>query len=154
MSDAKNKRRRAGEREPDITWTHTPRIPPGEYSAYARSTKVYRDKQFKRWVCAVQFDVLTDSLTEVLARLTWFLNMGDREGPHAGRRGHYWLAWSLANGGPPTRKDRLSPRVFRGRNARVIVSNTTKDFRQSAVGEERAYSVIRRVVRWETGGSR
>jgi len=76
--------------EPEITWTHTPRIEPGEYPGYSRSAKVYRDGDFKRWVCAVQFDVLTDDLTGVRARLTWFLNLGDGEKPHAGRRGHYW----------------------------------------------------------------
>src|ERR1039458_7306860 len=92
--------------EPEITWSFTPRLQPGEYSAYCRSAKIYRDSQFKRWVCAVQFDVL-DKSDEVLARLTWYLNLGSGDRPHATRRKNYWQAWILANGGQPQRKDRL-----------------------------------------------
>jgi len=99
----------------------------------------------------VQFDVLMNDLSAVRARLTWFLNMGGRERPHAGRRGNYWQAWLRANDGPPGRKDRLSPRVFQARYARVAVADTTKDFKQAMVTHGTAYSVIREVLRWETG---
>lgn len=68
-------------REPEIFWTFTPSIKTGEYPAYCRTAKVYRDGQFKRWVCAVQFDVLDSSLIHVLARLTWYLNLGSRDKP-------------------------------------------------------------------------
>ena len=88
-----------------------------------------------------------------LARLTWFLNLGNQENPHAGRRSLYWQAWLIASGKPPTRLDRLSPHVFTKRYARVIVADTTKDYRQQTVNEVATYSVIRSVVRWETGGS-
>ena len=151
MSDAKPKRRRTGEQEPEIDWTHIPRIEPGEYPAYSRSAKIDWDGFYKRWYCAVQFDVLTDDLTEVRAELTWFLNMGQREKPHAGRRGNYWEAWTTAKGGPPPRKDRLSPRIFTRRYARVSVGDTTQNFKQSPIA---AYSVVRQVVRWESGGGR
>lgn len=138
--------------EPEISWTHTARIEPGEYPAFCRSAKVYRDGHFKRWVCAVQFDVLMNDLSTVRARLTWFLNMGARERPHAGRRGNYWQAWIQANGGSPLRKDRLSPKVFQCRFARVAVEDTTKDFKQGTVMQDGVYSVVRRVVRWESRG--
>jgi hypothetical protein len=137
--------------EPEITWTHTPRIEPGEYSAFCRAAKVYHDRHFKRWVCAVQFDVLTEDLAKVRARVTWFLNMGDKEKPRAGRRGNYWQAWVQANGGSPERKDRLSPRVFQGRYAQIVVADTTKNFRQTTVHGDGAYSVVRELVRWHTG---
>lgn len=151
MSDPNPKRRRKSEQEPEITWTHIPRIEPGVYPAYSRSARIVRDGYYKRWYCAVQFDVLSDDLAEVLAELTLFLNMGDAEKPHAGRRGNYWQAWITANGGPPQRKDRLSPRVFTRRQARVSIGDTTKNFKQAPVA---AYSVVRHVVRWETGGGR
>lgn len=138
--------------EPDISWDFISRIEPGRYPGRSRSAKVYRDKQFKRWVCAVQFDILDSSLMEVVGRLTWYLNLGTRERPHAGRRGNYWAAWVTANGGPPKRRDRLSPRVFEGRYARVRVEDTTKNHRQEHIGIQDAYSVIRSVVQWETGG--
>jgi hypothetical protein len=138
--------------EPEITWNHTPRIDPGQYRAFARSAKVYRDPQFKRWVCAVHFDVLSEDLVTVRARLTWFLNLGNAESPHAGRRGIYRGAWIIANGRQPKRSDRLSPRVFTNRYAVVLVGDTTKDFKQSSVGEDAAYSVVRNVLRWDNGG--
>jgi hypothetical protein len=139
--------------EPEISWDYTPRLEPGVYRAYCRSAKVYLDGQFKRWVCAVQFDVLGSELSEVLGRLTWFLNLGSEEKPHATRRKNYWRAWSLANGGAPKRKDRLSPRVFIRRYARVDVGDTQKTFQQNAITSDDAYSVIRDVVEWETGGN-
>jgi hypothetical protein len=151
MTDAKPKRRRKGEQEPEITWTHIPRIEPGVYPAYSRSARIVWDGYYKRWCCAVQFDVLTDDLAEVLAELTLFLNMGDSDKPHAGRRGNYWQAWIAANGGPPQRKDRLSPRVFTRRHARVRVGDTTQNFKQAPIAP---YSVVRSVVGWETGGGR
>lgn len=136
---------------PEISWVFAPRLDPGEYPAYSRSSKVYRDGQFKRWVCAVQFDVLDDSLTEVLARVTWYLNLGSREKPHAGRRTNYWTAWVKANGGQPKRRDRLSPDVFKGRHALVRVDGTQKNHRQRSIQSDESYSIIREVVRWETG---
>jgi hypothetical protein len=138
---------------PEITWTHAARIEPGEYHGYCRSAKVYRDRQFKRWVCAVQFDVMDDSLLNVIARLTWYLNLGSKEKPHAGRRTNYWSAWVKANGGAPRRHDRLSPRVFEARYAVVKVEDTGKTHRQIAVTTAECYSVIRGVVEWQTGGA-
>jgi hypothetical protein len=135
--------------EPEISWVFIPRIEPGEYPAFSRSASVYRDRQFKRWVCAVQFSIWNDSLTEVAARLTWYLNLGTREKAHVGRRGNYWSAWVQANGGPPKRNDRLSPRVFEQRNAIVRVADTTKTHQQNAITAQQRYSVIRNVVRWD-----
>ena len=137
--------------EPEISWRYCDRIEPGEYRAQSRSAKVYRDGCFRRWVCAVQFDVLDDSLIVVVARLTWYLNLGSKDKPRAGRRGEYWRAWVLANGGPPKRKDRLSHNVFAGRHAIVRVEDTRHDFK-GAANPENAYSVVRNVLEWETGG--
>lgn len=154
-NDANHPSVRAAKRrvEPEISWEFSPRLQPGTYRAYCRSAKVYRDRQFKRWVCAVQFDVLDDRLAERLGRVTWFLNLGSGEKPHVTRRKNYWSAWVRANGGPPKRKDRLSSRVFTNRYARVVVGDTEKTFRQETVAGNAAYSVIRDVVEWETGGT-
>lgn len=151
-ADADHPRVRAAKRrvEPEIEWRHIPRLEPGEYKAYCRAAKIYRDRQFKRWVCAIHFDVLDESLN-VLARLTWYLNLGGLEKPHVTRRKKYWGAWVNANGGPPGRKDRLSPNVFVRRYAVVVIEDTSKNFKQEAITPECAYSVIRDVVQWETG---
>lgn len=137
--------------EPEISWRYCDRIEPGQYRAWSRSAKVYRDSCFKRWVCAVQFDVLDDSCTCVLARLSWFLNLGSKDQSCAGRRTKYWRGWVLANGGPPKRGDRLSHNVFVGRHALVLVDDTRKDF-EGVQNPEDSYSVIRKVLEWETGG--
>lgn len=57
-----------------------------------------------------------------------------------------------ANGGPPKRIDRLSPHIFVKRYATVLVADTTRDSRRELQSEDHAYSVIRDVVRWGTGG--
>jgi hypothetical protein len=139
--------------QPEVSFTFVPRIPPGEYLAFSRSASIYWDGQFRRWVCAVQFDVMDDSLTMVVARLTWYLNLGSKDKIRVGRRSKYWGAWTRANGGQPKRQDRLSPRVFAGRYARVVVEDTKKNHRSMRISEEDAYSVIRDVVRWETGAT-
>jgi hypothetical protein len=64
--------------EPEIEFYCPSRLEPGQYPAYCRSANTYHDHQFKRWVCAVQFDILSDSLLEVLARVTRYLNLGKR----------------------------------------------------------------------------
>jgi hypothetical protein len=89
----------------------------------------------------------------ILGRLTLFLNLGSEDRPHATRRKKYWRAWELANGGPPQRSDRMSPRVFTKRYAVVRVADTTKDARQQAVAGDHAYSVVTEVLEWETGGA-
>jgi hypothetical protein len=136
--------------EPEISWRYCDRIEEGVYPAFCRSACLYFDRQFKRWVCAVQFDILSDSLVDVVARLTWYLNLGSRIKPQAGRRTNYWKAWVIANGGPPKRTDRLSCRIFVRRHARVVVADTQRDFEQ-ATTPVTVYSVVRSVIEWETG---
>jgi hypothetical protein len=140
-------------REPEVSWQFVPRIEPGEYHAFSRSSAIYWDRQYKRWVCAVQFDILDGALIETVARLTWYLNMGNRDKPRAGRRSNYWAAWVNANDGPPKRNDRLSPRVFERRYALVRVGNTGKNYRQEPTDEQSCYSVVKDVIRWEKIGA-
>ena len=129
---------------PEVSWTYTPRIEPGEHHAFSGTAKIYRDRLYKRWVCAVEFNILNDSLIEVVAKLTWYLNLGSGEKIKTGRRTKYWQAWVTANAGPPKRKDRMTPHVFNNRYAVVQVGDI-------ANGE---YSVVRSVVRWEEIGVR
>jgi len=56
------------------------------------------------------------------------------------------------NGGrPPKRGGTLSPDVFVRRFARVEVADVEKDFNQIALSRHEVYSVIRRILTWETG---
>jgi hypothetical protein len=140
-------------RDPEVSFTAAPQIKPGTYVAYCRSAALYRDGQFKRWVCAVQFDVLDSSGINVLARVTWYMNLGSRKTPNASRRGNYWRAWIRANGRPPGRRDRMSPRIFERRCAIVLVADTEKTYNSGCVKAAESYSVIRDVIEWQTGGS-
>ena len=131
--------------EPEIEWREYPRITPGEYYAYCNWGKHYKDPGFRSWKCLLRWLVLKDDrLTEIATVPQWFA-LGDGETPHGSRRGNYLKEWVRANGGPPVRGDRLSPRVFTRRVARVAVGDT--DPEKSPV----PYSVVRRIVSWETG---
>jgi hypothetical protein len=125
-----------------IEWRDYPRIDPGEYRAYCKWGKQYLDPGFHGWRCLLRWDVLTDDLLRVLACVPLWFALGAGDKPHASRRGKYLPEWIRANGGPPVRGDRLSPRVFVHRLARVVIGDTEGPA---------PYSVVRRIVEWETG---
>ena len=125
-----------------IEWKDYPRITPGEYRAYCKWGKQYRDPGFHGWRCLLRWDVLTEDLLRVLACVPLWFALGAGDKPHASRRGKYLPEWIRANGGPPVRGDRLSPKVFVGRLARVEVGDTEGPA---------PYSVVRRIIEWETG---
>ncbi len=139
--------------EPEIASRSYDRIPPGEYSAFCRSVSVYRDSAWRRWLCASQWDIVDVSRTNTLAQLTKFFNLGESKNPKAtSRRSNYWRAWVDANGGrPPTRGQKMSPNIFLRRFARVTVIDVEKDFNGHALSGAEVYSVISRIVTWETG---
>lgn len=134
--------------EPDhaIEWADYPRIEPGEYFAYCYWGDKYLDHDFQRWTCLLRWDVLSADQQQSIAKPVpmWF-PLGDGKKPRAPRRGKYLREWVRANDGPPNKGDRLSPRVFTRRIARIEIGDT-----KSPV----PYSVVRRIIRWETGPSR
>ena len=131
--------------EPGIEWREYPRIEPGTYRAYCKSAKRYRDPAFKRWTCLLRWNVLADDLQTVIAIVPCWLPLGNREKPSASRRGKYLREWVRANGGPPARRDPLSPRVFVRRMARVEVGDTDPEKSPAP------YSVVKKILAWETG---
>lgn len=131
--------------EAAIEWREYPRITPGVYPAYCAVAKKHHDESFSRWVCYVRWDVLSDDLAHVIARVPLWWNLGNGDKPHASRRSKYLREWVRANGGPPRRGDRLSLAVFVRRIARVEIGDT--DPKKSPI----PYSVVKRVVSWETG---
>ena len=126
-----------------VEWSDYPRIPPGEYFAHCYWAEKYRDPQFRRWTCLLRWDVLSEDLQQIIAKCIpmWF-SLGSGVSPRASRRGRYLPEWILANGAPPTKRNRLSPHVFTGRVARVEIGDTDVLF---------PYSVVKRIIRWETG---
>ncbi len=131
--------------EPDIQWRDYDRIEPGIYAAYCRWAKQYRDPAFHRWTCLLRFDVFRENRIEVVAQVPLWLSLGKGERPQASRRSKYLKEWVRANCGPPVRGDRLSPKVFVHRMARIEVGDTTNG--------PVPYSVVKKIVCWETGKS-
>ena len=144
MSHVRHERTtRKGRTDSDaIEWKDYPRIVPGEYCAYCRWGKQYRDPGFRRWLCLLRWDVLSADLARVIARVPQWFPLGSRDKPQASRRGKYLPEWVRANGGPPVRRDRLSPGVFVHRMARVELGDTEGPA---------PYSVVRKIIAWETG---
>jgi hypothetical protein len=132
--------------EPQIEFAEYPRITPGEYPAYCRFAKKYWDRSYRRWTCILRWDVLSNDLLMVVATIPCWLPLETREKAGASRKGKYLKEWVRANGGLPARRDLLSPRVFVRRMARVKVGDT--DPKKSPV----PYSVVRKILTWETGG--
>lgn len=147
--DTKYKLKRE-ERRPKlgIEWREYDRITPGVYRAYSIVAKRHFDRSIRRWVCFVRWNVLSDDLSRVVARVPLWWNLGNHNKPRATHRGKYLREWVRANGGPPSRGDRLSPQVFRNRMARVEVDDT--DPKKSPI----PYSVVRKIIAWETAHQR
>ena len=130
------------ENEPAVEWADYPRLEPGDYPAYCKRAKWYWEPGFKRWTCILLFDVLKEDQNGSLGTIPRWFNGGAGERPKAGRRTLYFPSWVKANGGPPARRDRLSPSVFVRRMARVRVDDTKGPL---------PYSVVRKILEWSTG---
>jgi hypothetical protein len=131
------------ENEPAVEWGEYPRIEPGVYPGYCKRAQWYWEPGFKRWTCILLFDVLSECLQRPLGTIPMWMNGGNGDKPKAGRRTRYLPEWVRANGGPPARRDRLSPRVFAKRMASVRVADTVKG--------ALPYSVVRQILEWSTG---
>jgi len=128
--------------EPEVIWNEYPLIEQGSYPAYCKTAKWYWEPGYKRWTCLLLFDVLAANLVDTLGRIPLWFNGGAGVKPKTSLRSLYLPAWVMANAGPPVRNDRLSPKVFVARMARVIVGTS-----KSII----PYSVVRRIVKWESG---
>jgi hypothetical protein len=129
-----------------IDWAEYARIVPGEYLAHCYWSKRYRDPGFKRWTCLLRWNVLSEDAQRIIAKCVplWFA-LGEGDNPKASRRTKYLKEWVRANGQPPTTGDRLSPNVFTRRIARVEIGDADSPV---------PYSVVRRIIQWETGPCR
>lgn len=133
----------ARKQEPEIEWSDYPRLQPGAYLGCCSWAGKYYDRQFQRWVCLLRWRVLTEDLQTIAQSIPQWFRLADGEKPRASRRGKYLSAWVAANNGrPPSRIDRLSPKIFTHRLAKVLVGDTRGPV---------PYSTIRKIISWETG---
>jgi hypothetical protein len=127
-----------------IKWKDYPRIPPGEYFAYCYWARRYRDPAFRRWTCLLRWSVLSEDMCRCISkRIPLWFPLGNGDQPKASRRSKYFREWVRANGRPPVRGDRLSPRVFKRLIARVEIGDTDSPA---------PYSVVKRIIAWCTTG--
>lgn len=114
-----------------------PRYAPGEYDVRCYAVRIYKDPRFKRWVCRLDCQFLTER-----ADVCGFLNMGMGENPSAGRGSEYWRVWTMASGKQP-RRGRLSKTVFVGKFFRVWIEDTVLRYDQREHSEAARYSTIK-----------
>ncbi len=119
-----------------------PKVEPGIWDAECVETRVYYDRQFRRWVCRLRF-----SLLETGEKLVGFLNLGGGDKPRPGPRSEYRRAWIIATGRQPRKRERMPDKVFAGKLFEVEVKDITKRFDQSNHSEAEIYSTVKRILR-------
>lgn len=128
-------------------------VPEGVYEmAFVRAEK-HEFKSWKRWKIFLWFQVMTPG-----DHLGQKLYMGCTA-PGKGRMAlgsKYWLAWTVAAGRRPQRRDRLSTSAFRGKvflaRVRTVKKKTDKDGYHTARLPEQYYSTIDELIERCTGG--
>lgn len=114
-----------------------PVFTPGEYDVLCYGVSVYPDPRFKRWVCRLDCQFLTEKV-----KVCGFLNMGIGASPSAGRGSDYWRLWVMTTNQQP-RRGRLPKKVFVGRFFRVRIDYTTKRLDKREHSEAAKYSTIK-----------
>jgi len=120
-----------------------PRLPAGAREMICTEARMYRDPGFNAWKVRLRFH---DLLNEEHVFGFFHLSRGSK--PVIGRRSRYYAAWVMANGGPPRRRDRLSPRVFKGKWFLLRIRDVRKRHDQLEHSEHDVYSnaeILKRV---------
>ncbi len=123
-----------------------PLVAPGRLTLQCVGARIYRHAGLpdSPWKCELQF---RDGFGEL--SIFGFFHLGCGDESHAGRTSRYWSAWTLANGGPPRKRQVMSPRVFKGRWFVVDVETVTKKgkgAKAEPLPEHMRYSVVRKIV--------
>jgi len=139
----------------DIDFDVYDRIDPGEYLAYCREATLKRNPRYGQWTVFLLWDVFSPNGMTKIATVRRWIYIGTRgDKPHVGRGTDFWNWWVQANDGhPPTRADRMTPRIFTKRMARVEVTDSgpPKARKGEAPKPHNPYSIVKRVLSWETG---
>ncbi len=64
----------------------------------------------------------------------------------------YYRAWVIANDGPPKRRERMSPKRFKGSVFHVRCETVRRDFRGRELPPPLLYTVVREIVALEVQG--
>jgi hypothetical protein len=102
------------DRDPDFLvcdFDPHPRVDPGEYELCCTEAKVYKDPGLGVWKCRLRFK---NFMLEDFPEIFGFINLGKDPKP-PGRRSRYAREWAIANDGPPAKRRRMSPRIFKNK---------------------------------------
>ncbi len=141
----------------DGKWPEAPspeQPPPGTCTvAYRRARIVER---FNRMVAELTFEIAdpgkwTGELVTMYCALP-------KSGP-APRQSKFYQQWTLANGKPPNRRDRMSPRVFAGYwiarlgRTKQVMTQTDEGYERRALAEgEAGETVVEQLLERSAGG--
>src|SRR5262245_52607178 len=114
-----------------------PLIAPGRYEAQCVQGKFYFDPQFRAWKAILRFRLLSSD-----QQVVGFFHLGRGESPKAGRRSKYMRAWIIANKAPPTKRQTLSTRVFRGKIFEVEIHTVDHSYDQREHPPGMQYSTV------------
>jgi hypothetical protein len=123
-----------------------PLVAPGRRTLQCVGARIYRHSGLpdKPWKCELRF---ADGFGEL--EIFGFFHLGTGDKPHAGRKGRYWGAWTLANGAPPRKRQTMSPRAFKGRWFVCDVETVThkgRGAKAEPLPEHLRYSVVREIL--------
>jgi len=116
-----------------------PRLDPGKY--LVRGAEVAGPvwvNQYRRWCVRVQFHLMEEP-----GEVSAFFNLGnDPKGPRVGRQSKFYKAWKMANGGPPSRGEEMSPDIFLDKMMVVSVDDCDLDSEGATKDDDDIYSKI------------
>jgi hypothetical protein len=138
----------------DIDFDLYDRLEPGEYLAYCREALVDFNR-YRRWCVFLGWDVYDDNWTKIGTAKRW-LTLSTRNGKAKSGRGTLFYQWWVqAHGGhPPERGDRMNPRIFKDRMARVLIGDSNPQPARKGKPAPKywtPYSQVSEVLSWETG---
>jgi hypothetical protein len=127
---------------PTLIWNGAeyPRIEPGRYLVRGQSFQGPQwIRTYQRWSIRVEF-----GLVEEPGSVSVFFNLGnDPAEVHIGRKSNYFKAWTLANGGLPTKGKPMTADVFlQGQFFLVSIADATKDSEGLQKEDAEVYSRI------------
>ena len=119
-------------------------VSPGRYDAVVtRCQGPTWVRRYRRWSLLIEFELLSENV-----RVCAFFNMGtDPQRTHAGPQSRYFQAWTIANGGRPSAKQRLDPAVFLdGQIYKIEVSDSSGDAEGKPKAEALVYSRVAAIL--------
>jgi hypothetical protein len=161
------KGRKVDRKHPDAGWTNTarsasrdsetmfdddsapiageipPRIPAGEYQAFCYQYELEPRKTWGKHHVYILFRICGDRCggTELFLACPYF-----RKGEMS-HRYKYFQQWTIANGAPPVKGQRMTPNIFLGKMFKVLIRDARTTYPDGEpTPESLRYSVVHRII--------